>query len=430
MSGSRYLRAIVSENRLFGRRAMPSYCTAHTDVLRAILGAYLDAAAPILIEATCNQVNQFGGYTRMTPRDFRDLVIGLASDLGIHTDRIILGGDHLGPNPWKNEPAAVAMAKASDMVRSYVAAGFTKIHLDASMACADDAVLAEEEMALRAAVLCEVAEKTDGAGELQFVVGSEVPVPGGETEGFDALAVTTPAAVQKTADLHREAFRARRLDVAFAKVIAIVVQPGVDFSNSRILKFDRTNAAELSAAVHQIPGIAFEAHSTDYQPGGALAELVASHFAILKVGPELTFAYREAVVAMAHIEEWLPCQRRSNVLFAIRKTMEKDPRHWRDYTADDNHAAAARMFGLSDRIRYYWPYGEIQEAVRMLRSNIDRAAIDPGLIAQYVRDIDPMGSARGLSHSEAIIQASVSAVVRKYRDACGDGGNARANEFG
>ncbi len=51
---------------------------------------------------------------------------------------LILGGDHLGPNPWTRLPADQAMEKAAAMVAAYAAAGFTKIHLDASMACADD----------------------------------------------------------------------------------------------------------------------------------------------------------------------------------------------------------------------------------------------------------------------------------------------------
>ncbi|MGB1209035.1 MAG: class II D-tagatose-bisphosphate aldolase non-catalytic subunit, partial [Paracoccaceae bacterium] len=60
---------------------------------------------------------------------------GMAQDAGVPMDQLILGGDHLGPNPWASEPIEQAMAKARVLVRLYVEAGFTKIHLDASMAC-------------------------------------------------------------------------------------------------------------------------------------------------------------------------------------------------------------------------------------------------------------------------------------------------------
>ncbi|MFL1089387.1 class II D-tagatose-bisphosphate aldolase non-catalytic subunit, partial [Acinetobacter baumannii] len=92
----------------------------------------------VLIEATSNQVNQFGGYTGMQPADFRDFVYNIARTVGFPAERIILGGDHLGPNCWQDEPAAVAMEKSIDLIKAYVAAGFSKIHLDASMSCADD----------------------------------------------------------------------------------------------------------------------------------------------------------------------------------------------------------------------------------------------------------------------------------------------------
>src|SRR5688500_2629381 len=154
---TRALADIVADNRRGMRRGIPSYCTAHPDVLRAILRSYREDDAPILIEATCNQVNQFGGYTGMQPADFRSFIHDLAAETGIDASRIALGGDHLGPNPWKKESAAIAMARAEEMVRAYVQAGFAKIHLDASMECADDARLDATEIARRAAALCRVA---------------------------------------------------------------------------------------------------------------------------------------------------------------------------------------------------------------------------------------------------------------------------------
>lgn len=106
-------------------------------------------------------MNQFGGYTGMQPADFRDFVYNIARTVGFPAERIILGGDHLGPNCWQDEPAAVAMEKSIDLIKAYVAAGFSKIHLDASMSCADDPVpLDHGVVAERAARLCQAAEET------------------------------------------------------------------------------------------------------------------------------------------------------------------------------------------------------------------------------------------------------------------------------
>jgi D-tagatose-bisphosphate aldolase class II non-catalytic subunit len=417
MKGAARLPEIVAQNRAGRHIGIPSYCTAHRDTLRSILHSYRDNDAPILIEATCNQVNQDGGYTGMTPADFRRFVHALADDAGVDRDRIVLGGDHLGPNPWKTLSAHAAMAKAQDMVRAYVEAGFTKVHLDASMACGDDRNLAEEEIAARAAALSAVAEQRADGAALHYVIGTEVPKPGGETEELGALAITEPDAVMRTYDLHRAAFLQRNLSHALARVIGIVVQPGVDFGNGQIFAFDRQKAAALSAAVTGMPGAAFEAHSTDYQEQGALADLVASHFAILKVGPELTAAYREAVVAMAAIEDWLPASKPSGILRVIDSVMTGEPKHWRDYVADGERARLERIFGLSDRIRYYWPNTAIQDALKVLCANIDRAEGEVGLIAQFA-NLPGERAAPGLPLSEQIIQARVGAVVAKYCAAC------------
>lgn len=417
MSGADVLRAIVAGNRAGKACGIAAWCTAHPQTLRAVLRAHHGSDDPVLIEATCNQVNQDGGYTGMTPAGFRALIETLALEAGIDMRRVILGGDHLGPNPWKHLPAAEAMAKASAMVQGYAQAGFEKIHLDASMACADDGALPEATMAARAAELCAVAEAARGGRAIVYIIGTEVPVPGGETQAFDALAVTRPEAARRTVALHRAAFAARGLDSAFARVIGVVAQPGVDFGNAQVFAFDKARAADLSAAARDMPGAVFEAHSTDYQSGAALADLVASHFAILKVGPALTFAFREAVVAMAAIEERLKPANPSHILAAIEDVMDADPRHWRGYAGAGEHAALTRLYGLSDRVRYYWPDARIAAALETLSANIAAARVPPGLVSQFCGTL--LLEYSGMALAEQIVHNKVGAEIAKYRKACG-----------
>ena len=408
------MKQIIAASRAGRHAGIPSYCTAHRETLRAIFRCYQANTKPILIEATCNQVNQDGGYTGMKPTDFREFVFALAREANVDASRIILGGDHLGPNPWKGAPAVEAMAKAGELVCCYVEAGFTKIHLDASMACADDHGLAETEMAARAAELCAVAEKYSGSAELLYVIGTEVPIPGGETEILEGLALTKPEAALRTYELHRTAFKKLGLEAALKRVIGIVVQPGVDFGNSQIFAFNKVKAANLASTINQIPNAVFEAHSTDYQTPQALHDLVASRFAILKVGPELTAAYREAVVAMACIEDWLPIAAKSNIMAIIAKVMDANPKYWQGYIASDARTELMKIYGLSDRIRYYWPDRAIQDALKILHANIDSASGEIGLIAQFAN----LPELRTLPLSQEIIQARVGAVANKYSFAC------------
>jgi D-tagatose-1,6-bisphosphate aldolase subunit GatZ/KbaZ len=117
--------------------------------------------------------------------------------------------------------------------------------------------------------------------------------------------------------------------------------------------------------------LVYEAHSTDYQTREALRNLVKDHFAILKVGPALTFAFREAVFALAMIEEELFVVKGTLQLSRVRERLEEamlmQSSHWKKYyqgTSDER--LFARQYSFSDRSRYYWSVPEVQRALASL----------------------------------------------------------------
>lgn len=389
------LLSMVAEQKKGIPRGVYSICSANPVVIEACLRQALPDNQDILIEATCNQVNQFGGYTSMTPPDFASAIGGIAASCSFPTEQIILGGDHLGPNPWQTETAESAMGKSRVMVRDYVMSGFAKIHIDTSMHCADDDhrhPLRPEIIAERAADLCEVAEHaTDerpGASRPVYVIGTEVPIPGGETTPHQLIMPTSAGEAQQTLELFRTVFERRNLQRAWERVIGLVVQPGVDFGNAEIHEYRREYAQSLSRMIERVPGIVFEAHSTDYQRSSHLKQMVEDHFAILKVGPALTFALREAVFALAHIEsEWLNSRNiaLSNIIQVADSVMVKNSAYWvKYYDGDENEKAFARRYSLSDRIRYYWPRPEIQRALSLLLDNLSRFPPPLTLLSQYM----------------------------------------------
>ncbi|MGS4944706.1 D-tagatose-bisphosphate aldolase, class II, non-catalytic subunit [Meridianimarinicoccus sp. RP-17] len=412
------LLGIPADQQVGRTRGITSVCSAHPLVIEAALALGRDRDRPVLIEATCNQVNQDGGYTGMTPAAFRDFVEAIAARVGYDPARIILGGDHLGPNPWKHLAADAAMAKAEAMIAAYAAAGFTKLHLDTSMGCAGEPVaLPDETTASRAARLVAVAE-TLAAGPLRpvYVIGTEVPVPGGATGGLDHMEVTAPDAPMRTHAVHREAFDALGLRDAFGRVIALVVQPGVEFGHDGVIQFDPARAANLSAALGTLPGIVFEAHSTDYQTGPALTALVQNGFAILKVGPWLTFALREALYGLDAVADVLDGHPpKGRLMAAMEAAMQADPAHWRShYTGSDREQWLLRHFSLSDRIRYYWPSGTAQAAVGELLARLGDTPVPAPLAAQFL----PAASVtEALPAHELIVQA-VAGVLDIYDTAC------------
>ncbi|HEY0334162.1 MAG TPA: D-tagatose-bisphosphate aldolase, class II, non-catalytic subunit [Stenotrophomonas sp.] len=371
------LLELVARHRQGQPCGVTSICSAHPLVIEASLRHALRHDLPlVLFEATCNQVNQDGGYTGMRPTDFVAFVHDIAARVGVDPARIALGGDHLGPNPWTALDAAAAMDKAETMVAAYVAAGFRKIHLDCSMACAGDPEpLPEAEIVRRAVRLCAAAEAAwhQAGGEAPvYVVGTEVPVPGGATESIEGLAVTTPQAALGTVQAHRDAFQAAGLADAWQRVIASVVQPGVEFDHHHVVDYDPAKAHALSQAITTVPGMVFEAHSTDYQTRDALTALVRDHFAILKVGPGLTFALREALWALDAIEtEWIAPAQRAKLRDVVLQRMHEQPQHWRKYYHGDAQALRIDLqYSLSDRIRYYWPDPAIEQAREHLFANL------------------------------------------------------------
>ena len=418
------MKDIINKHKQGESTGICSVCSAHPLVIEAALREDLRTDRKVLIEATSNQVNQFGGYTGMLPIDFRDFVLAIAEKVGFPIQRLILGGDHLGPNCWQNENADSAMCKAEVLIAQYVEAGFSKIHLDASMSCAGDPVpLDPFVVAQRAARLCLVAERVATPQQkrsLTYVIGTEVPVPGGEASAIQHVHVTESKDAQATLEMHHQAFREMGLEAAIERIIAVVVQPGVEFDHSRVIHYQPKLAEALSAYITTTP-LVYEAHSTDYQTRGSYRHLVEDHFAILKVGPALTFALREAVFALANIEQVLIApESRSQILTVINGVMLDEPVYWKKYYNPTFSLSLIDLhFSLSDRIRYYWPNARINRAMEALVANLQTVEIPLGLLSQYLpAQFERVMANKLTSDPHELIIDKIQDVLRAYHYGC------------
>ncbi|MCL4296685.1 MAG: D-tagatose-bisphosphate aldolase, class II, non-catalytic subunit [Anaerolineae bacterium] len=427
------LPALVAAQKRGEAKGIYSICSAHPAVLEASVRQALKDDSPLLIESTSNQVNQYGGYTSMTPADFRDYVSRIAAKFNFPAERLILGGDHLGPNAWQNEAAASAMTKARLLMRACIEAGYTKLHLDASMKCADDdpdLPLDTAVAAGRAAELCAAAEAAYPASGTDkpapcYVIGTEVPLPGGAQEHEADVAVTTVEAVRETIELTKKEFVRRGLEAAWERVIAVVVQPGVEFGDDSLFEYHRPAAAQLARFIEADRQLIFEAHSTDYQTRAALRALVEDHFAILKVGPALTFAFREAVFALAMLEaEWLSSRQGvelSHVIKVLDQAMVANPTYWKKYYAGlASQQQIARKYSFSDRSRYYWPQPEVQQALAQLLNNLRQYPAPLTLLSQFLpAQYEKVRGGILLNTPAELINDKITAVVADYAYACG-----------
>ena len=399
-----------------------SVCSAHPWVLEAAIDQAIEDGSNLLIEATSNQVNHLGGYTGMLPEDFRRRVVEIAASKGFSESRLILGGDHLGPNPWQKANAIEAMQEAERTVQAYVRAGFQKIHLDTSMACGDDpGPLSGETIARRAAALCAAAEQASGELKPVYVIGTEVPTPGGATENLTELSVTSREGAAETLAIHRQVFKEAGLESTWPRVIALVVQPGVEFNHESVVDYKPELAVELTALLRDEKGLVYEAHSTDYQRPEAYRQLVRDGFAILKVGPALTFALREVLTDLSLIEaELVPRWQCSRLMDVLERAMLNKRTNWEHhYTGDEQAVHLLRRYSYSDRVRYYWNEPQVKEAVETLISNLRDKAIPETMLSSFLPE-EYRAVRAGTLHPDAhsVIIHRIREVLRPYAAAC------------
>ena len=398
------IKSMVNEYKSGKNVGIFSVCCSNKYVIEAAMERLLDKNIPLLVEATANQVDQFGGYTGMKPKEYFDYIHNIAEEVGFPKERIILGGDHLGPLTWKNIDAKEAMENSKELIKQYVLAGFTKIHLDTSMPLKGDVennIFGDDLIADRAAQLCKVAE--EAYNELKetnkdavhpvYIIGSEVPIPGGAQveEEEEGMQVTKVKDFKNTAETFKKTFEAYGLKDAFEYVVGIVVQPGVEFGSEDVWEYNREDAKELSDALKDYPNLVFEAHSTDYQSPKSLKKMVEDGFIILKVGPALTFGFREGAFALNAIENELlkydSNAELSNFIEVLDYNMVKNPKEWmHHYSGNGLEIKLQRKYSLSDRARYYMPKEEVNYALEKLMNNLKDVNIPITLISQYMHE--------------------------------------------
>ncbi len=410
-----------------------SICSANKFVIENSMKYAQENNSHLLIESTSNQVDQFGGYTGMTPQMFSEYVYSIADQMNFPKENLVLGGDHLGPNVWQNKTSDIAMQNTFEQIEAYVSAGYTKIHLDSSFALADDSaedgILSSEIITERAAQMCEVAERTFKKNSLSkkpfYIIGTDVPIPGGATENEGSIKLTTAEELEETIELTKKAFYKRGLEEAWERVIAVVVQPGVEFSDTKVFPYVSKNNSALIKKLESYNGLYFEAHSTDYQLQDDLKNMVNDHFAILKVGPWLTFALREALFSLSYIERELlkfnNALQASQLIENLNSIMIENPKYWnKHYNGKKSNIYLSMNFSYSDRIRYYWTNTTIDKKVKLLIDNLTKLNIPESLLSQFLpNQYKEVREGKIKNHPNEIIKSKISEVLSVYKYAVG-----------
>jgi len=240
----------------------------------------------------------------------------------------------------------------------------------------------------------------------------------GDAEGAGP-APTRPEDVRTVVELHRSELERAGIGRVWDRVLAVVVQPGVEFDATRVYPYRRERAAALLRALDGLPGLLFEGHSTDFQDDEALRALVEDGVAVLKVGPALTFALREALFGLCFVGRELHGRRAGDLVDTVLGVMRSSPEHWKGYYAEDPALGVLLAYGYSDRIRYYWDRAEVAAAVGRLFDSLRGRDLPPGLVRQYLPRAGGLRDSAGLRQDpESLAIAAVDEELGRYERAC------------
>jgi len=215
----------------FIKKGLPSFCTSNFDVLKIIIKFSKIHQLPVLIESTSNQVNQFGGYTGLTPATFKKKIEYIRKKEKLNKNYLLLGGDHLGPLPWKNLTEDRAMKNAGILIKKYVKAGFDKIHIDTAILCSGQKSLTRSKIISRCDALIKKINSNNLVNKI-LVVGTEVPFAGGGDHV--KTSITKLENIKKEYQMYRMIFKTFKS--LYRKTFGLVIDPGISYGNENITK--------------------------------------------------------------------------------------------------------------------------------------------------------------------------------------------------
>ena len=394
------------------QKALPSFCTANFDVIESIFYFCNLNKLPCLIECTSNQVNQYGGYSQHSPKTFIKEVNNLRKKIKLNQSQLFLGGDHLGPLPWKNISSKKALDNSINLIDKFLNEKFDKIHIDTSIKCKNDKFINSEIIFSRTFKILNSLNIKKKIKNKFLVIGTEVPLSGSDD---NKNIIITNFKKIKTESLK---FKKFLNDQKFKeKKFGLVVEPGMKYMNSTIKKpslktfFKKQEFSKKNNFV-------YEAHSTDYQPQKILDKLVDNNFKFLKVGPELTYSYSRALFFMNNIEKKLFKKKESDIKKNILTSMMQNKKYWKNHynVMSDQLLLNSKL----DRSRYYLNTKNVKNSINVLKKNINQldkprllSLIQKGLRKEFL-----FNNKKNLSNFDNIKLIFISKTLKRYFKAC------------
>ena len=400
-------------DKLIQKKSLPSFCTSNFEVLNSIMYFCHINKLPCLIECTSNQVNQFGGYTKITPKKFIKKISNIRKKIKFKKNKLFLGGDHLGPLPWKNLKTKIALKNSIKLIDSYLKQDFCKIHIDTSIKCKDEEKINSNIIFDRTLKILKNDKIKKGIKNRFIVIGTEVPLSG---SGDNKRIIKT-----SNKQIEDEVLKFKKILKQIksqSKIFALVIEPGMKYMHSKITSPDFKNFLDKKKFSKK-NNFVFEAHSTDYQPLRILKKLTKNNFKFLKVGPELTYNYSRSLFFMQNLEEKFSFKKKSDMKNIILTTMKKNKKYWKAYYLGGR--SNLLLNSKLDRMRYYLNLKPIVNSINILKenvNNIEKKKIIKLLGSNFEKDFLKL-SKTNLTNFDILKLIFISQSLKKYFLACG-----------
>ena len=350
-------------DKIIKNKALPSFCTSNIEVIKSILFFCHIKKLPCLIECTSNQVNQHGGYTNKTPKMFIKEILSISKKIKFNSKKLFLGGDHLGPLPWKKKSKTVAIKNSISLINDYLDQKFCKIHIDTSIKCKNDKYINSDIIFERTNEILNNDNIKKKIKDKFIVVGTEVPLAGsGDNEN---IIKTSKKQIETEVLKFKKILKKQNLK---NNIFGLVIEPGMKYTHSSVIKPNFTNFTNKKN-ISKKNNFVYEAHSTDYQSKKTLKQLVKNNFKFLKVGPELTYSYSRSLFFMENIEKNNFKLKNSNIKKIIFSAMLKNRKYWEGYY--EKKTTELFLNSKLDRMRYYFDTKPVVNSIKTLKKNIN-----------------------------------------------------------
>jgi D-tagatose-1,6-bisphosphate aldolase subunit GatZ/KbaZ len=423
-----WLIDILEANRRGERKGIYAVESQNPTVQEVYLRQALADGSPALFEVSAEILDPHGQSGKILPEDFIGKVKQIAVKIGFPLDRLFFGVNGLSPSLWHGESVESALKKTRAFISDIVSLGFNKLGIHAGIHLKGDPadqLLPREVIIAREAALYQAAELA-AAGlpdEEKPLYVIDVHPGQGMIEGKKDM--VRKEDVENTVDRFALTAAAAGLPEIKERLLAARVFLGPGYDSEKVIPFDSSLLKKLSGCVYGYKPVIFEALQTDFQPQMVLDQLVDNHFALLSVGPELTYTMREALFSLAIMENETmigkPGVYLSNFIIELDRAMQSAPQHWQKYyTGNGFEQLVARKYSLYDRSRFYWEDKEVRKTKKRLFDNLMEYPVPLTVLRQFMPyQYERVAAGELENKPDALVMDAVRRALCRYSCACG-----------